>query len=126
MNDSQFARHVRHLLFAWIALLALMLASLGSAYLSLGIGNVAAGIVIAVVKSAIVVALFMRMASASAVVRIAAAAALATWLLLIVLSGVDYATRPSEPADYQAPRQIPPLGAGTAGTRLAPPRGAVF
>ena len=107
MNGSRFARRARRLALAWVALLALMFASLGSAYVALGIGNVVAGIVIAIVKSAIVIALFMRMACTSAMVRIAAATALATWLLLIALSGVDYATRPDEPAAYQPPRQVP-------------------
>jgi len=105
MTDPEFTRHARHLLLAWIALIALMLASLGSAYLSLGIGNAVAGLVIAIIKSAIVIALFMRLAGASAVVRIVAATALATWLLLPALSGVDYATRRAEPAAYQAPEQ---------------------
>ena len=36
MNDRDFRRHARHLLLAWIALIALMLASLGSAYVPLG------------------------------------------------------------------------------------------
>jgi hypothetical protein len=42
-------------------------------------------------------------------VRIAAATALAIWLLLAGLSGVDYATRPHEPARYQSPAQLAPL-----------------
>src|SRR5213076_957779 len=59
MNNSRFARQVRRLALAWIALLALMFASLGSAYVLLGIGNAVAGLVIASVKVAIVIALFM-------------------------------------------------------------------
>jgi cytochrome c oxidase subunit 4 len=110
MNDTQFKRHALQLLLAWLALLALMFASLGSAYLSLGIGNAIAGIAIAVVKSAIVLLLFMGLARASAMVRIVAATALCTWLLLVALSGVDYATRPHEPAAFQTPRQLPSLG----------------
>ena len=62
---------------------------------------------IAVVKSAIVVWLFMRLRTAPAMVRIVAATALATLLLLLGLSSVDYATRPSEPAAFQSPRQAP-------------------
>jgi len=109
MNDSQFKRHASKLLLAWLALLALMFASLGSAYLSLGIGNAVAGVAIAVVKSAIVLLLFMGLARASAMIRIVAATALGTWLLLVSLSGVDYATRPHEPALFQLPQQIPGL-----------------
>ncbi len=107
MNDVQFKRHARHLLLAWLALLALMFASLGSAYLSLGIGNLLVGLAVAVLKSTIVVALFMGLARGPAVLRIVAATALATWLVLVALSSIDLTTRPHEPAAYQLPRQDP-------------------
>jgi cytochrome c oxidase subunit 4 len=103
MNDAQFKRHTRHLALAWAALIALMLASLGSAYLALGAGNAIAGLVIAAVKAGLVVIVFMRLGHAAPAVRLAAAAALATWLLLAGLSGVDYATRPNDAAVYQQP-----------------------
>jgi cytochrome c oxidase subunit IV len=109
MNEQQFRQRRKHVAIAWVALLALMLASLGSAYLSLGVGNLVAGLVIAAIKSAIVVVLFMGLARSSAMVRIAAVTALATWALLAGLSGVDYATRPNEPAVYQSPAQLAPL-----------------
>lgn len=109
MDDVDFRRHARRLLLAWAVLLLLLLSSLGSAYVPLGWGNPAAGIVIAFVKSAIVVVLFMELARAGAVVRIAAAVALVVWLLLVALSSVDYATRPDEPALYQTPQQLLPL-----------------
>jgi caa(3)-type oxidase subunit IV len=114
MNDAAFSRELRWLLIAWAALIALMLASLGSAYLHLGAGNAATGVVIAVIKSAIVVALFMRLARASALLRIVAAAALVIWLLMVGLSGVDFATRRDEPALTQPPQQLPPLHDGRA------------
>ena len=97
--------HSRGIALAWAALLALMLASLGSAYLDLGLGNLAAGLAIAFVKAAIVLWLFMRLRASTATVRLVAATALATLLLLFALGSVDYATRRPEPADYQAPRQ---------------------
>jgi cytochrome c oxidase subunit 4 len=109
MNEHAFRRRRQRIAIAWVALLALMLASLGSAYLSLGPGNLVAGLVIAAIKSGIVVVLFMGIVRSSAMVRIAAATALATWLLLVALSGVDYATRPHEPAPFQQPRQLQPL-----------------
>ena len=114
MNDAAFSRELRWLLVAWLALIALMLTSLGSAYLSLGAGNAVAGVAIAVVKSAIVVALFMRLARASALLRIVAVASLVTWLLMIGLSGVDFATRRDEPSATQPPQQLPPLHDGRA------------
>jgi cytochrome c oxidase subunit IV len=109
MNQHDFSRRRRSIAIAWVALLALMLTSLGSAYLSLGPGNLIAGLGIAAAKSAIVIVLFMGLARSSTMVRIAAATAVATWLLLASLSGVDYATRPHEPAVFQQPQQLQPL-----------------
>ncbi|HJV59856.1 MAG TPA: Caa(3)-type oxidase subunit IV [Albitalea sp.] len=109
MNEHEFRSHALRLMAAWAALLALMFASLGSAYLSLGAGNLVAGLAIAVIKSAIVVGLFMGLARASVLVRLVAATALATWLLLAALSTLDVTTRSDEPATYQAPRQVPAL-----------------
>ena len=106
MNDRDFRRHVRHLVLAWLALIALMLASLGSAYLSLGIGNALAGLGIALVKAAIVAGLFMGLARAGALLRIVAAVAVATLCILLVLGGLEQATRPAQPAAYQQPEQL--------------------
>ena len=111
-NDDRagFRRAVRRLLLAWAALVVLMLVSLGSAWLPLGVGNLALGLAIAVAKTAIVVWLFMELREASAMTRIAAAAGLATLLLLAGLSYTDYATRRVDPARWQQPRQLsPPL-----------------
>ena len=116
MNDPEFARRMRRLVGAWLALIALMLASLGSAYLALGVFKPIAGIAIATLKSAIVLGLFMQLAKASGMVRIVAAAGLFTWALLIALSGVDYATRQVETAAMQTPQQVQPLR-GVAGQR---------
>jgi cytochrome c oxidase subunit 4 len=107
MTTTSLRHHARGLALAWAALVLLMLSSLGSAYLRLGLGNVAAGLAIAVVKSAIVVWLFLRRRTSWAPLLIVAATALATLLLLLSLSSVDYATRASQPAAFQSPRQIP-------------------
>jgi cytochrome c oxidase subunit IV len=109
MNEREFKRHAFKLLLAWLALLVLMLSSLGSAYLSLGVGNLIAGVAIATVKSSIVALLFMRLARSSATVRLVAVVGIAMWLLLAGLSGVDYATRSRQPAAFQLPRQLPSL-----------------
>jgi cytochrome c oxidase subunit 4 len=101
MTDSEFRRHGRRLLAAWVALIALMLASLGSAYVPLGAGNLVAGLAIALVKATIVAALFMGLARESALLRLVGGLALATLALLIGLSGIDYATRPAAPAPFQ-------------------------
>jgi len=108
MNDLQFRRHARHLLLAWAALVLLMLASLGSAYVPLGQANAWIGVLIAIVKSAIVVSLFMGLWSAGALLRIVAATGLATWCILLALGGLDAMERPRAPAPVQAPQQVAP------------------
>ena len=109
MNDRQFRRHARHLFIAWIALISLMLASLGSAYIPLGLGNALIGAGIAIVKSAIVVALFMGLWSSASVLRIVGATALGTWCLLLALGGLDTTQRAHERAQVQAPQQLAPV-----------------
>jgi cytochrome c oxidase subunit IV len=108
-QGGDFARRARGLALVWLALIALMLASLGSAYLRLGVGNLIAGLVIATLKSGLVAWCFMELRRASSMSRIAAAVGLVMLLLLMALAMVDYATRRSEPAAWQSPRQIAPL-----------------
>ncbi len=115
-QTPQLRSQARVFAIAWVVLLALMLASLGSAYLDLGAGNAAAGLAIAFVKSAIVLWLFMRLRTSSATVRIVAATALATLAILATLSGVDYATRRAEPAAFQPARQAPSFAGGKPAT----------
>ena len=93
----------------WLALLALMAATLIAAYVPLGVGNTVASVAIAVVKAAIVAVWFMQLRRASAIVRMAAGVALCLLAVLLALSGVDYLTRLDEPAPVQAPQQITPL-----------------
>ncbi|HET8749074.1 MAG TPA: cytochrome C oxidase subunit IV family protein [Ramlibacter sp.] len=101
MTESEFRRHGWRLLAAWAVLIVLMLASLGSAYVPLGRGNVAVGLAIALAKAGIVAALFMGLARAPALLRVVGCFALGTLLLLIGLSGIDYATRAVAPAPFQ-------------------------
>jgi cytochrome c oxidase subunit 4 len=95
-----------HIALAWAALIALMLTSLGSAYVPLGRWNLVIGVVIAAIKSMIVLFVFMGLVRGPAVLRLAAAIGLATLVLLFALSGVDYATRSVEPAAMQQPQQL--------------------
>ncbi len=108
MNDLQFRRHARHLLIAWIALIALMLTSFGSAYLKLGAGNATASIGIAVIKAAIIAAVFMGLAHGATTIRIVAATALGTWLIMLGVGSVDIDTRAIAPAPMQPPHQFEP------------------
>jgi cytochrome c oxidase subunit IV len=105
MNDREFKRHGRHLFIAWVALILLMLSSLASSYLSLGAWNGIIGLVIAIIKSAIVVGLFMGIARAGAALRIVAAAALGTWLVMLGLVGLDETHRPVATSTVQPPQQ---------------------
>jgi len=106
--STRFARERRTIAWAWIALLLLMLTSLGSAYAKLGPWNMVAGLVIAGIKAGIVAWLFMRLREAGVLIRLAAVAGLGAWCILLVLSGVDYATRTLTPTDVQRPQQLPP------------------
>ncbi len=109
--DRRFARQARVVGFTWLALLALMLLSLGSAYLRLGAFNMPAGLVIAAIKAALVAWLFMRLREAGRLVRLAALAGLAIWVIQLALTGVDYETRVQTPAAVQRPQQLPAPGA---------------
>ena len=108
-GDDGFGRAARTVALAWAALLALMLASLGSAYLKLGSLNLVAGVAIAAVKAAIVAWLFMRLREAGALLRLAAVAGLGAWAIQLALTGVDYRTRVQTPADVQRPQQLQPM-----------------
>ena len=108
MNKAppSFRRRALHVAVAWVALIALMLSSLASAYVPLGPWNLVAGLSIALTKSLIVLALFMGLVRAPALMRIAAAIGFLTLALLFALGGVDYATRAQAPAAMQQPRQF--------------------
>jgi cytochrome c oxidase subunit 4 len=105
-DPDRFGRVFRATAAAWVALLGLMLLSLGSAYLKLGAWNMGAGLVIAAIKSAIVVWLFMRLRSSGPLIRLAAVAGLGVLGILFGLSGVDYVTRAQTPSAVQRPQQL--------------------
>jgi len=106
IHSRDFNRSARAIAAAWFALIALMLASLGSAYLKLGPWNMMAGLAIAAVKSAIVAWLFMRLRESGALIRLVALAGLGVWFILLALSGVDYETRHVTRSTLQAPQQL--------------------
>lgn len=114
MTDNDSARELRRtarpLVLAWVALLVLMFLSLGSAYLNLGAGNLIAGLTIAIIKTGIVVWLFMHLPRANDATRIVAIAGVAWLALLMLLSLTDFLTRSDVPAPTQPPQQIAPWG----------------
>lgn len=90
----------------WVALLVLLAATTGSAFIPLGAWNGVLNLVIAAAKAALVLLFFMRLRAGHVLVRLAAVTGIATLAILFALSGSDYATRRSAPAPWQAPAQI--------------------
>lgn len=93
----------------WVALLVLLAATAGSAFLRLGAWNSVLNLVIAAAKAALVLLFFMRLRASHVLVRLAAVTGVATLAILFALSGSDYATRRPAPAPWQAPAQIAPV-----------------
>ena len=77
----------------WAALLALLLLSLGVAYVPMGRMTTVAGIVIAGVKSVLVVLLFMEVASSKPLIRIVAISGLVFLVAMFALTLTDVLTR---------------------------------
>jgi cytochrome c oxidase subunit 4 len=77
----------------WLALIALLLLTLGSAYLRLGWANGAINLVIAFVKALLVMIFFMHLRSGHPLLRIVAAAGFFWLTLLIGLAFTDLASR---------------------------------
>jgi cytochrome c oxidase subunit 4 len=77
----------------WLALIALLLLTLGSAYLRLGWANGAINLAIASAKAMLVMIFFMHLRSSHYVLRIVAAAGFLWLALLIGLAFTDVAVR---------------------------------
>ena len=89
----------RAVALSWLALLALLGATVFLSYQPLGDFNTVVALLIATSKALIVAAVFMELRERSGVM-IAFAAAGFFWLgILVWLSGTDFATRPEFPPD---------------------------
>jgi cytochrome c oxidase subunit 4 len=77
----------------WLALMGLLTLTLVLAYVPLGLLTPAAGIVIAFVKAALVVMLFMELASSGPVIRLAAMSGLVFLTVLFALTLADVLSR---------------------------------
>ena len=77
----------------WLALVALFGASLGSAYVPLGNGNVTLNLLIAAVMIVLLVTFLMDLKSAKALIRIVALAGLLWLILMFTLTFNDYLSR---------------------------------
>ncbi|UPJ56916.1 cytochrome C oxidase subunit IV family protein [Bradyrhizobium sp. 192] len=80
-------------LLIWAALLALLVLSLVAAYIPMGRMTTASGIIIATAKSALVVLLFMGLASAKPLIRIAAISGLVFLIAMFALTFADVLAR---------------------------------
>jgi len=113
MNNAHPAdnlrRQGRRLAVVWLALLALLMLSLGSAYLSLGVFNLVASLVIAAIKIGLIVVFFMHLPRATAWSRLAAWTAVVLLAVLGTLSGFEGVTRSHGNAAWQSPASIPPV-----------------
>jgi cytochrome c oxidase subunit 4 len=83
----------RTYVLVWVSLLALLLVTLGSAYVPLGRLNGAVNLAIAAAKALLVAFFFMHLRSAHSMLRIAAAAGFFWLAILIGLSLTDFAVR---------------------------------
>jgi cytochrome c oxidase subunit 4 len=77
----------------WAALLALLLLSLGIAYVPMGRVTTAAGIVIAIMKSTLVLLLFMELAKSKPLIRLAAISGLIFVFAMFALTLADVLAR---------------------------------
>jgi cytochrome c oxidase subunit 4 len=99
---------VRPLILTWLALMALLAATAGIAWLPLGWINTAVSLGIALAKALLVAFVFMRLRSAHGLLRLTALAGIVTLFLLFGLAGADYATRAAAPAPWQPPATVAP------------------
>lgn len=83
----------RTYVLVWVALIVLLLVTLGSAYVQLGRLNSAINLAVAVVKALLVVFFFMHLRSSHSVLRIVAAAGFFWLAILIGLSLTDFLAR---------------------------------
>lgn len=77
----------------WLALMLLLTATVGSAYVPLGIFNTAINYTIAAGKAALVFIFFMHLNRSPAFVRLAAVTGLFWLIFLFTLTFADYVTR---------------------------------
>ena len=90
------------------ALLALLAANLGLAYVPLDWGNAAVSLAIAAVQASLVAAVFMGLRQRKTLMRLSAAAALAFLAVMFTLSFADYLNRPLQHDGAGAPAEMAP------------------
>jgi cytochrome c oxidase subunit 4 len=84
---------VRAIWLAWAALLVLLCATVGGAFLPLGDGNLVLALTIAAAKAGIVVFVFMELGRGPRLTWVLAGAGVFWLMILFTLAGTDLATR---------------------------------
>jgi len=90
-------KELRHIVLAWVGLVALLGLTLGMAFVPLGKGNIAVALAIGAANALIVVFVFMELARGHPLKLIFAGAGLFWLIILFGLSFTDYATRTGFP-----------------------------
>ena len=94
-------RDTCRIIWAWIALLALLALTCASSWWALGAWNGVVNLGIAALKAAVVALVFMHLRK-NAVAPACVGVALFVLLLIFALGGSDYATRDLRPASWEA------------------------
>ncbi|MBO9512617.1 MAG: cytochrome C oxidase subunit IV family protein [Variovorax sp.] len=106
---DDYGRGARRLAAVWVALLALLMLSFGSAYLRLGAFNLVVSLVIAAIKIGLIAVFFMHLPRAGAWSRLAAWAAAVLLMVLGTLSTFENVTRTRGEAAWQLPASVPAM-----------------
>jgi cytochrome c oxidase subunit 4 len=98
----------------WGALVLLLAATTGAAFLPLGRLNLFVSLAIAAAKALLVLIFFMELRRSSGLVRAFAAAGFFWLAILLTLTSADYLTRRDARAAWDAPTDAqPPAGGGS-------------
>lgn len=92
---------VRTYIWVWLALLALLATTFGSAYVAMGWFNVVVNVGISLTKMLLVMIFFMHLRHASALVRVFSTVGFLWLLTLLTLSLADYLSRIAIPPPWQ-------------------------
>jgi len=87
------AAEIRLRLIVWVALMALLAATIGATFVPLGPWRLAISLTIALAKAALVGGVFMELSKAPQMTRVVALATFAILTVLILMSGIDAAVR---------------------------------
>ena len=91
--DAHEGATLRQLAATYVALLLLLVPSLAVTFFDLGLGNAVVNLGVAVVQSALIMALFMGLRWATPVVRVAAIGGFFFLSFLFILTLADFLTR---------------------------------